>query len=160
VTASETPQFNGSTTTTTTTTASTEEDEDEGEAVAPIGRRVRGLQTSGNYTAQIVKTTDGGATWTTVYLNVGMFSVNAIDCQDTDHCCAAGQYDDGTGAQSGRIICTADGGATWQQNFFNVRAACWMLFNFSVAYLLRHDDASPLLPCTFFAEREGGVQYP
>jgi hypothetical protein len=85
-----------STTTTTTTTLETEtvrrtqkvslEPGKNGGFSHVFGRSSRGSMTAtnGTYEAQIVKTTDGGATWTTVFpLVTGEYYFNGIDwCVD------------------------------------------------------------------------------
>jgi len=69
------------------------------------------------YKAQIVKTTDGGKTWTSLFYDEGNFYFNEIDCADETHCCAVGEAD--TSAIPGiRFYCTTDG-KTFQQVYFN-----------------------------------------
>lgn len=65
------------------------------------------------YKAQIVKTTDGGSTWSTLFAQNDTFYFNGIDCNPSDpkHCCAVGESADGADAGA-RIYCTFDG-----QNF-------------------------------------------
>ncbi|EGD79233.1 hypothetical protein PTSG_09954 [Salpingoeca rosetta] len=65
------------------------------------------------YKAQIVKTTDGGNTWSTLFAQNDTFYFNGIDCNPSDpnHCCAVGESADGADAGA-RIYCTFDG-----QNF-------------------------------------------
>jgi len=71
----------------------------------------------GSWKAQIVKTTDGGATWTSVYYDEDRFYFNQIGCGSENHCCAVGEANNST--ENGiRILCTTDGGATWKQNLF------------------------------------------
>jgi len=72
-----------------------------------------------SYEAQIVKTTDGGKTWSSVYWNEGNFYFNAIGCGSVDSCCAVAE-----GGRSGpyagiRILCTWDSGATWTPAYQN-----------------------------------------
>jgi hypothetical protein len=66
------------------------------------------------YMAQIVKSSDGGATWTSVFAQNGTFYFNGIDCSDETHCVAVGESDDGA-APGARIYTTQDGGATWNR---------------------------------------------
>jgi photosystem II stability/assembly factor-like uncharacterized protein len=59
---------------------------------------------------QIVKSTDGGATWTSQFFNNGTLNLyfNGIDCYDAEHCCAAAEGD------SVAVYCTNDG-QNWNQ---------------------------------------------
>jgi hypothetical protein len=79
----------------------------------------RGLQgnTSNDYIAQIVKTTDGGNTWTSVFTQYNYAYLNGIDCLDENRCCVAAENDDTNGFAS--ILCTFDGGANWNQTYYN-----------------------------------------
>jgi len=62
--------------------------------------------------AQIVKTTDGGKTWTSQFYDEGNFYFNQIGCTDVNHCCAVGEAD--SSATPGiRFYCTTNGGAQW-----------------------------------------------
>jgi len=67
--------------------------------------------------AQIVKTTDGGVTWTSLFFDEGNFYFNQIDCADSEHCCAVGEADQSS-LPGIRIYCTDDG-TTFNQVFFN-----------------------------------------
>jgi len=70
--------------------------------------------------AQIVKTSDGGKTWTSLFYDEGNFYFNEIDCADETHCCAVGEAD--TSAAPGvRIYCTSDG-TTFKRVLFNADA--------------------------------------
>lgn len=71
------------------------------------------------YVAQIVKTVDGGATWTSVFQENGTFYFNEIDCAPSDpsHCCAVGDAS-GSSSSGGRIHCTTNGGQSWQRTYF------------------------------------------
>ena len=64
------------------------------------------------FAAAIIKTTDGGMTWTKVYENVNtgdnIYS-NGIHCASADHCVAVVEGD------STRILLTRDGGKTWKE---------------------------------------------
>jgi photosystem II stability/assembly factor-like uncharacterized protein len=71
--------------------------------------------------AQIIKSTDGGKTWTTVFSSDGKFYFNQISCGDVNTCCAVGEADNGT-APGVRVHCTKDGGATWTQTLFHAGA--------------------------------------
>jgi len=67
--------------------------------------------------AQIVKTTDGGSTWSTVFYDEDKFYFNQIGCGSESHCCAAGEANNST--ESGiRIVCTTDGGANWKRTLW------------------------------------------
>jgi len=67
--------------------------------------------------AQIVKSTDGGVTWKSLFFDEGNFYFNQIDCADTDHCCAVGEADQ-SALPGIRIYCTEDG-TTFNQVYFN-----------------------------------------
>ena len=66
-----------------------------------------------DWMAQIVKTTDGGKTWTTVFEDEGNFYLNGIDCFDENTCVAVGESDADSPSPGSRIFTTVDGGATW-----------------------------------------------
>jgi photosystem II stability/assembly factor-like uncharacterized protein len=72
----------------------------------------------GSYSAQIVKTVDGGATWTSQFSQNGTFYFNEIDCakDDPNTCCTAGESS-GSAAPGIHIYCTANG-QDWKQTFF------------------------------------------
>jgi photosystem II stability/assembly factor-like uncharacterized protein len=61
------------------------------------------------FVAAIQKTTDGGATFTNVFVDVGNFYFNQISCTDENTCFAAGEGDVGA-----FIYATTDGGANWE----------------------------------------------
>lgn len=69
------------------------------------------------YKAQLVKTSDGGTTWKTLFAQNDTFYFNGIDCNPSnpDHCCAVGESADGPDAGA-RIYCTWDG-ETFNQTF-------------------------------------------
>lgn len=68
--------------------------------------------------AQIVKTTDGGKTWTSQFYDEGNFYFNQIGCTDVNHCCAVGEAD--SSATPGiRFYCTTNGGQNWNRVLFN-----------------------------------------
>jgi len=68
-----------------------------------------------DWAGQILKTADGGATWTSQFWTTD-FYFNGIDCEDENKCCAVGESDSGS-APGARIYCTTDG-ATWAQAYF------------------------------------------
>lgn len=68
-----------------------------------------------DWAGQILKTADGGNTWTSQFFTTD-FYFNGIDCQDETNCCAVGESDAGS-APGARIYCTTDG-ATWKQVYF------------------------------------------
>jgi photosystem II stability/assembly factor-like uncharacterized protein len=72
--------------------------------------------TEDGWKAQILKTTDGGATFSSVFYNEGEFYFNGIDCADETHCCAVGESDTGT-RPGARIWCTTDG-TTWNEVYY------------------------------------------
>jgi len=68
-----------------------------------------------DWAGQILKTADGGATWTSQFWTTD-FYFNGIDCEDESKCCAVGESDSGS-APGARIYCTTDG-TKWTQNYF------------------------------------------
>ena len=60
------------------------------------------------YKAQIAKSTDGGATWTSLWGQNGTIYMNGIDCTSETHCCAVGESSDAPAAGA-YIYCTFDG---------------------------------------------------
>jgi len=73
---------------------------------APASRRLNQLD---GYRARVLKTTDFGATWTTVYQDDdnGWYP-NNLDCTDVNTCVIVGD------GNRGQAIRTTDGGRTWQ----------------------------------------------
>jgi len=63
------------------------------------------------YAAQILKSSDGGATWTSLFLDTGAFYFNGIDCFDETHCVAVGEGfgHDGSTSPGARVYATSDG---------------------------------------------------
>jgi len=63
------------------------------------------------YAAQIVKSTDGGNTWTTLMTDMDNFYFNEINCFDETHCVAVGEGfgHDGSKAPGGYVYVTTDG---------------------------------------------------
>ena len=63
------------------------------------------------YKAQIVKSTDGGQTWTSLFMDTGNFYFNGIDCFDDTHCVAVGEGfgQDGSASPGARVYVTTDG---------------------------------------------------
>jgi len=70
------------------------------------------------YTAAIYKTTDAGATWTTINTDTGNFYYNGIHCSDDDHCVVTAEAHGSVSAPGGHIFTTANGGANWTQTHF------------------------------------------
>jgi hypothetical protein len=68
-----------------------------------------------DWAGQILKTADGGATWTSQFWTTD-FYFNGIDCEDENKCCAVGESDTGS-APGARIFCTTDG-TKWMQVYF------------------------------------------
>jgi hypothetical protein len=73
----------------------------------------------GQFEGAIVKTSDGGTTWTVQYQNAGTYYFNEIDCADETNCAAVAEGSDG-----GHIFTTNDGGTTWTQTNFLGQAQC------------------------------------
>jgi len=64
------------------------------------------------YYGSIIKTTDGGKTWDTVYQQDGTFYFNGIDCSTEDHCIAVAEGHNVQPAGAYAFV-TQDGGKTW-----------------------------------------------
>lgn len=85
---------------------------------------VRAMEAGGNdddafnaWQAQIVKTSDGGKTFQSVYWDEGNFYFNQISCGSEQHCCAVGESDGGP--EPGiRVYCSQNGGQTWDRTMF------------------------------------------
>jgi len=74
--------------------------------------------TTPGWKAQIVKSTDGGVSWSSVFYDEGNFYFNQISCSSATHCCAVGEAD--TSDQPGiRFYCTWDGGSTWDRTHYD-----------------------------------------
>jgi len=75
---------------------------------------------TGSYQAQITVTTDGGATFKTIFNETNTFYFNGIDCQpdNANWCCAVGEADSDSPVPGARIHCTQNGGSTWTRTFF------------------------------------------
>jgi photosystem II stability/assembly factor-like uncharacterized protein len=71
---------------------------------------VGGAGPDDGYYAAIMKTTDGGKTWTSVYRkeNAGIYP-NGIHCHTTMHCVAVLE------GERAKILVTRDGGTTWKE---------------------------------------------
>lgn len=73
------------------------------------------LERAGNgtagYSAELWKSTDGGATWASLFSSEGEFYFNEIDCFDATHCVAVGEGfgHDGSSAPGARVYVTNDG---------------------------------------------------
>jgi len=68
--------------------------------------------------AQIVKSIDGGQTWTSVFYDEGNFYFNQISCSNPNHCCAVGESDE-TDQPGIRFYCSWDGGKTWTRTHYD-----------------------------------------
>jgi photosystem II stability/assembly factor-like uncharacterized protein len=95
------------------------------------------------YEAQIARTTDGGATWSTVFSSSGAFYFNGIECASDQDCCAVAE-DEGppytNSSDAGTyVFCTTDGGATWVDTFRDIDSASSLL------------DIAALSPLTYWA---------
>jgi len=65
----------------------------------------------GSYSAQLLKSTDGGKTWTTLLKDTGAFYFNDVDCIDETHCVVVGEGfgHDGSTSPGSRVYVTSDG---------------------------------------------------
>lgn len=73
------------------------------------------------YAAGIVKTTDCGATWATLFKNVNTgdhFYPNGIDCATAEHCVAVFEGD------TCRVLVTVNGGQLWSETMHDTDPAC------------------------------------
>ena len=68
-----------------------------------------------SFSAMIVKTTDGGNTWTTQFSQATNFYFNAIDCLNATNCVVVGE---GSGSGAGVHIYRTVDGQTWNQVYY------------------------------------------
>jgi hypothetical protein len=82
-------------------------------ATAKVGSTSSSGSNNGcGYSAAIMRTTDGGHTWTTPYMSATNFYFNGIDCASPTHCIAVGEgFDEGAAAH---VWMTTDG-STWHE---------------------------------------------
>jgi photosystem II stability/assembly factor-like uncharacterized protein len=75
------------------------------------------------YYAAVLKTTDGGQSWTTVYQkeNQGIYP-NGIHCSSETHCVAVLE------GETARIIVTRDGGKTWSESMHDTDPASSLMY--------------------------------
>jgi len=72
--------------------------------IVPTMGELSSVSQDATYKMQIVKTTDGGNTWTSQFFSDSLpLYFNGIDCYDAEHCCAAAEGD------YVAVYCTADG---------------------------------------------------
>jgi len=71
------------------------------------------------YAASVIKTSDGGQTWTKVYEDLGNFYTNAIDCPTANECWVVGESESDSPQPGVRILHTGDGGNTWEVQMYN-----------------------------------------
>lgn len=88
-----------------------------GNMMRPRWFEASNVRSGDGWKAQIVKTTDGGKTWSSVFYDAGNFYFNEISCGSVDHCCAVGEADS-SNSPGIRIYCTTDGGKTWERTLF------------------------------------------
>lgn len=126
--------------------------------------------TGGGYTAFISKTTDGGATWSTVFPNdpSNFFYFNAIDCSSDLHCVAVAEGDDADGEYDIRAYVTFDGGESWNNAIpkstwpedtvmVSIAGAAWVDDN--EGWLGATAKNRGLLQAQFFHTTDGGKTY-
>ncbi len=77
---------------------------------------------SPGYFAELWKSADGGASWTSLVTDEGRFYFNGIDCIDEIHCVAVaeGFGHDGSTAPGARVFTTSDGAAFRQSHLEDV----------------------------------------
>ena len=75
------------------------------------------------YYAAVMKTTDGGQTWTSMYQkeNEGIYP-NGIHCSSEEHCVAVLE------GETARIIVTRDGGKTWSESMHDTDSASSLMY--------------------------------
>jgi hypothetical protein len=73
--------------------------------------------------AELLKSSDGGKTWESLFFDEGNFYFNDIDCFDEDHCVAVGEGfpDDGSAAPGARIYTISDGKTVKLAHFENAK---------------------------------------
>jgi hypothetical protein len=71
------------------------------------------------YVAQIVKTTDGGATWKSVFFQNNSFYFNQIACNDERNCVAVGEAGKDSPTPGARVWTTSDGGESWENTYYS-----------------------------------------
>jgi photosystem II stability/assembly factor-like uncharacterized protein len=108
------------------------ETDDESSASSSLVSAARRLAPStkaprGGWNAQIVGTTDGGNTWTSLYGKNGteQFYFNEIACESETVCCAAGESDNLSSEPGIRVYCTHDG-KTWDRMYYDATGASLM----------------------------------
>jgi len=74
-------------------------------------------QNNYEWQAQIVKTTNGGQTWTTMFYNHSHYYFNQIACGTENNCVAAAESDSQTSAGVW-LFTTANGGTTWTTSMY------------------------------------------
>jgi len=74
-------------------------------------------ENSFQWQAQIVKTTDGGKTWNTMFYNHSHYYFNQISCGTELNCVAAAESDSKTSAGVW-LFTTSDGGSTWSNTMY------------------------------------------
>jgi len=67
--------------------------------------------------AQVVKTTDGGKTWQTMFYNHSHYYFNQISCGSEDNCVVAAESDSKSSAGVW-LFTTSDGGSTWTNTMY------------------------------------------
>lgn len=70
---------------------------------------------TGTYMNQVLKTTDGGKTWTSVYKQNGENYPNGIHCYDANTCAFVAESSDDSAKPGVSIYYTADGGNNWKE---------------------------------------------
>eukprot|EP01084_Bolivina_argentea_P000317 601_1 len=125
-----------------------------------MNSRVLKNGTADGYSAAVAKTTDGGATWTTVFSAETNFYFNAIDCTSATHCVAVGEgFDQGAGAH---IYQTTDG-QTFTQ-VFSVPSTQSGVYSFmsvafssgSTVWVAGSKEAGIGSTAVFYVSRDGG----
>lgn len=76
----------------------------------------KGLKdTTGSYMSQVLKTSDGGQTWKSVYLNNDENYPNGIHCYDANTCAFVAEAEQDSSKPGVSIYYTNDGGDNWKE---------------------------------------------
>lgn len=122
------------------------------------------------WTGTISKTTDAGATWSTVFqsdVTKDYYYFNQIACADTKKCVAVAEGDDAVnGGYLVAAYLTMDGGATWNNvlnadntpdNVVSIMGATWV--SETEAWLGATSKQGPQLSGVFFHTTDGGATF-
>jgi len=134
--------------------------------LGPLARSNDDPPANETYTAELLKSTDGGSTWTSLFFDKGNFYFNDIDCYDEDHCVAVGEgfAQDGSGAPGARIYTISDGKTVTLSHFENSQGteslmAAKMLSQTEHWAGGTQQSGGLLSPAFLFHSKDGGQTY-